>query len=136
MQESGATLRGGEMEKFPQSLQLVPAVMLRYVARGQSTHRADPFAALKVPTSQATHEPPSGPENPALHIQSSSSSLPASEFANGEGHPTHAVPAVMFRYVPCAQSRHGEDPLTILKVPASHTKQLPPVGSPPYPTLH
>jgi hypothetical protein len=36
---------------------------------GQALHRPDPVTVLYFPATHATHGPPAGPENPALHVQ-------------------------------------------------------------------
>eukprot|EP00961_Rhodomonas_salina_P104515 1407124-Rhodomonas_salina.1 len=60
-----------------------------------------------VPTGHCSHGPPAGPENPSLHLQSSTQTLPASELL---------FPAQLNKY-PLEQ-----------KVSAGHSKQGPPAG--------
>jgi hypothetical protein len=74
------------------------------------TYAEPPDAALNVPAAHATHGPPSGPEYPALHVQSAASPEPSAEVESA-AHPTQ-LPA----------------PGPALNVLAAHTTHAPPSG--------
>ena len=57
---------------------------------GQAMHSAEPVWLLYLPAAQRTQVPPLGPDEPALHVQSSAESLADGEFAR-EGQLEHAV---------------------------------------------
>jgi hypothetical protein len=68
--DAGAALplSGGEAEGVPVAASVAP-VLVKYVPAPQSVHAALPALVLYFPATQAAHEPPSGPVNPALHVQ-------------------------------------------------------------------
>ena len=53
-------------------------------------HSAEPVWLLYLPAAHRAQVPPLGPDEPALHVQSSAESLPDGEFAR-EGQLEHAV---------------------------------------------
>jgi hypothetical protein len=106
----------------PETAENDPAVQLVHVAL--------PVIVLNLPATQIAHEPPSGPVNPALHVQ-----LLAAELAFGElelaGHAMHTVALVapvVVEYVPVPQSAHAALPLAILYFPATQAVHGPPSG--------
>ena len=105
----------------------------------QSTQASDPFVALYLPASHATHTPPSGPEYPALHEQMLLPPPAVLECAYA-GHALHVdpdVPPVSLLYLPVGQIKHAMDPLTLLYVPAGHSVHADPSGPvSPGPHLH
>ena len=57
---------------------------------GQAMHSAEPVRLLYLPAAHRAQVPPLGPDEPALHVQSSAESLADGEFAR-EGQLEHAV---------------------------------------------
>jgi hypothetical protein len=53
----------------PQSRHTVAPVAVEYFPALQSVHVAVPIVCLNLPAMHAKHDPPFGPENPALHWQ-------------------------------------------------------------------
>ena len=83
----------------------------------------------------AVHAPPLGPEYPALHRQSTTSSDPDEDCENdGQFWHVASVFPDVIENVPGEQLVHPADPDIVLNVPALHTVQLPPLG-PVYPAL-
>ena len=68
----------------------VAATAAEYVPAPQSVHAPFPLSALYLPAAHRAQVPPLGPDEPALHVQSSAESLPDGEFAR-EGQLEHAV---------------------------------------------
>ena len=60
-----------------QAEQTVNAELSAYVPAEQSAQEALPVVFLNFPAPQALHAPPSGPVNPALHLQPVPAMLPA-----------------------------------------------------------
>jgi len=115
--------------------QTVPALRFRYVPAAHCKHSDDPFTPLNVPGKHATHLPPFGPLYPALQRHPSASELPLSELDRfPDGHVTHSVPPLMFRYVPSLHRSQAEEPLLALNSPGKHATHCPPSG-PLYPAL-
>ena len=55
--------------------------------------------------------------------------LPLKEFDRfPEGHATHTVPALSFKYVPAPHPEHSDDPFAPLNVPGKQAMQRPPFG--------
>ena len=52
-----------------------------YLPAGQVMHSAAPVWLLYLPATHSTQVPPLGPDEPTLHVQSSTESLPDVEFA-------------------------------------------------------
>jgi len=77
-----------------------------------------PGSALCVPAGHAEHSPPSGPVNPALHVQLVTMSAPSDNEADDDG-----------------QSKQAALPAVSLYVPAEHAEHSPPSG-PVYPAMH
>eukprot|EP00961_Rhodomonas_salina_P068444 918876-Rhodomonas_salina.1 len=71
-------------------------------------HADDPLADLKKPAAQGLHGPPSGPVNPALHVQFDTLSLRASE-SESSGQLAHVAPADRFAYDPAGQGTVAVD---------------------------
>ena len=69
-------------------MQMALASLTENVPPAHASHAPDPFTALYVPSSHATHGPPSIPVYPASHLQSVALILPA-EDDDLEGHATH-----------------------------------------------
>jgi hypothetical protein len=78
---------------------------------GQLVHACDPTALLYVPATHAPHEPPSGPEYPALHLQPVASM-----------HGVHVPPEKNGQLV------HGPEPVALFHLATSHAVQTPPSG--------
>ncbi len=77
-----AELPSGELEFDGQALHVELAeapTAVQYVPAAQSEQVAVPVNALYFPATHAVHEPPSGPENPALQAQLVKPRLPAGE---------------------------------------------------------
>ena len=71
-------------------------------------HSAEPVWLLYLPAAHRAQVPPLGPEEPALHVQSSAESLPDGEFAR-EGQLEH-VDEELTEYVPAKQFAHAIAP--------------------------
>ena len=82
----------------------------------QSLHAPTPAETLYFPATHAEHDPPAGPEKPALQVQLVLVEPPDDMESSG-------------------QSMHGDIPVKSLYVPAMHAAQVPPRG-PEYPALH
>ena len=76
------------------------------------------------------HMPPSGPENPALHVQSVEASLAAgaSEFAGHAEHVDADLAPFTAEKVPGPQSLHPALPASALYFPATQLAHGPPFG--------
>ena len=62
-----------------QALSAVAPVVVRYLPASQSVQPALPVVALCLPAAHAEHVPPSGPENPALHVHPAIAVDPATD---------------------------------------------------------
>jgi hypothetical protein len=62
-----------------QELSVVAPGVIRYLPASQSVQVLVPVIALYLPATHAEHVPPSGPENPALHMQSEIALDPATD---------------------------------------------------------
>lgn len=86
-----------------------------------------PLIVLYLPATQVEHTPPSGPVNPALQIQATTSVLDVAEF-EFVGHVKHTddvlAPTVV-EYVPTPQSVHAALPLLVLNLPEMHSVHEP-----------
>ena len=114
---------------FPasQSTHDEPPDVTEYVPAPQSLHRADPVDVLYVPAVHAVHRPPSGPEEPVLHVQLVKAELPAGEL-EFVGQVMHVITATAVEYVPAPQSVQLADPVDVLYFPATHAVHVPPLG--------
>ena len=124
----------GQAKHVPSSF---AASVLEYVPGLHRSHAADPFASLYVPPIHAEHPPPLSPVYPALQMQSSTPSLPLSEYVLF-GHNMHVSAVVAARSVEKVPPVHvvqPADPFTVLYVPAAHAVHASP-SSPVYPGLH
>ena len=93
-------------------------------------HATLPLLVLYLPATQPEHTPPSGPENPALHLQAAAAVLETGAFAF-EGHAKHtdaALALTVAEYVATPQSVHAALPVLVLYLPATHAEQTPPSG--------
>ena len=70
---------------------------------GQAMHSAEPVWLLYLPAAHRAQVPPLGPDEPALHVQSSAELLPDGEFAR-EGQLEHAVVPSCDAYFPAPHS--------------------------------
>ena len=71
---------------------------------GQAMHSAEPVWLLYLPAAHRAQVPPLGPDEPALHVQSSAESLPDGEFAR-EGQLEH-VEEELVEYLPVTHVVH------------------------------
>ena len=101
-----------------------------YLPCEHSVHAADPFTSLKLPTSHASHVPPSGPVYPLRQVQLVIILLPSSEcvLAGQSLHVDSEISPVSVEYLPSAHGEHGDDPFTSLYVPAAHAVHSTPSG--------
>ena len=108
MQASTAALAAGESD---------PA--------GQSLHAADPDTSLYFPGTHSRQDPPSGPVQPALQVQSLATLLPAGENVR-TGQLLHVeldTAPMAPEYEPELQSVQASEPLTALYLPAWQSMQ-------------
>jgi len=136
---------------------LSAATVGEYVPIKQFVQFAEPFEALCVPATHATHDPPFGPVYPVLHRQFVMSPLRsgAAEFAghtvhfalacgaySPAAHIAHVVllsAATLAEYVPIEQFVQYALPFEALCVPGRQALHLPfevPLSGPVYPELH
>jgi hypothetical protein len=85
-----------------------PPDVTEYVPVPQSLHRADPADVLYVPAVHAVHRPPSGPEEPVLHVQLVKTELPAGEL-EFVGQVMQVIAATAVEYVPAPQAVQKTD---------------------------
>jgi hypothetical protein len=105
MQAVEAELAAGETEFVVHCEQVfseVAPIACEYLDAPQSAHALFPATALCFPATHSVHVPPSGPEEPALHLQAPELLLPAGamEFC---GHERQLVDADAVEYLPCSQ---------------------------------
>ena len=118
-------------------LDVVAPTAVEYVPIAQLLHVAGPIIALYCPATHCEHVLPSGPVEPALHVQAVETELPKSEFEYA-GHVKHVdtwLAPTDAEYVPMPQSTHAVDPASALCLPATHSEHVPPSG-PPMPAVH
>ncbi len=122
--ELGAFALEGQAKHVDEALAPTAA---EYVADPQSVHTALPLLVLYLPATHVEQTPPSGPEDPALHVQIV---LDAAEFefARQTRHAEDAVAPTVCKYVPVPQSVHASLPALVLYFPATHNAHVP--GSP------
>jgi hypothetical protein len=72
-------------------------------------HSVEPVWLLYLPAAHRAQVPPLGPDEPALHVQSSAESLPDGEFAR-EGQLEHAVVPSCDAYFPAPHSMQSASP--------------------------
>jgi len=113
MQAAAFVLPAGAFELSLQASQFARAVLpmtVEYVPTGQFSHAPGPGAGLYLPAKHSTHVPPSGPEDPALHLQSISSLLPTRECdRSGQAvHDCKVVPAELTEYLPAGHGKHAD----------------------------
>jgi len=85
-----------------------------------AAHGALPDAALTVPAAHAVHGPPSGPENPALHVHTRVE--PATEFELA-GHAVHGPPSGPENPALHVQAAASAEPVAEFEL-AGHSEQL------------
>jgi len=105
MQAVEAELPAGETELVVHSEQVfseVAPIACEYLDAPQSEHVSVPANALYCPVTHSVHVPPSGPEEPALHLQAPVLLLPAGAMEFG-GHERQFVDADAVEYLPCSQ---------------------------------
>jgi hypothetical protein len=93
VQAARAELEIGELELAGHATQVAAAVapvVVKYVPAAQSVHTALPVVVLYLPVVQAVHVPPSGPVDPALHVQAVITMLVLGELEL-VGHVVHAA---------------------------------------------
>jgi len=107
-----------------------------YFPDGHAVQDAFPVSVLYVPAIHKIHAVPSGPDEPLLHVQSTSLLLAAgaSERAGHKRHVSTVVAASVVEYRPAAQFKHAASPVTFLYLPATHDKHCCPLR-PVYPAL-
>ena len=71
----------------------------------QSTHAVDPASALYLPATHNEHEPPSGPEEPALQVQAVAMRLPTGEL-EFDGQVSHVAAPGLGLKVPAPHDVH------------------------------
>jgi len=75
------------------------------VLAGQSVHAVFPLIVLYLPAIQPVHRPPSGPVNPAVHVQAVRAWLVVGE-VEPAGQSVHAALPVAGLYLPAAHGVH------------------------------
>ena len=139
VQAERSVLVTGELELLGHTTQAdstVAPVVAKYFPVAQSVQVPLPVPILYFPAAHAEHTPPSGPVDPALHVQAVTTVLALGEL-EVLGHTTQSdstVAPVVAKYFPAAQSVHAAEPVTLLYFPTSHGEHTPPFG-PVYPTL-
>ncbi len=123
VQAARAELEIGELELVGHARQAVAAVapvIVKYVPAAQSVHTAVPVVVLYLPVVQAVHVPPSGPVDPALHVQAVITMLVLGELEL-VGHVVHAAlrmktlaPLRRFKILICGVPLNEFCPYTIL----------------------
>ena len=86
---------------------------------GQAMHSAEPVWLLYLPAAHRAQVPPLGPDEPALHVQSSAELLPDGEFAR-EGQLEHAVVPSCDAYFPASHWMQSASPSLDVYLPAMH----------------
>jgi hypothetical protein len=103
--------------------------VVEYFPAPQFVHTAFPEPVLYLPTTQFTQSPPSGPVEPALHLQSAFAPLPSSEYEfDGQSPHVFDVAPTVVEYFPASQFVHTAFPVSVLYLPAAQFAQLPPFG--------
>jgi len=119
-----------------QVVMLVAAILAEYVPAIHEVHVCVPLEVLYVPAGHIAHVPPSGPVDPALQLQSVSSSLAGGEFdRNGHASHTFETAPIATEYLPISQLVHTASPVSTLYLLATHEVQVPPL-TPVKPALH
>ena len=114
----------------------ISPVSVEYVPCEHNEHTDEPLTVLYVPATHALHSCPSGPVYPRLQVQSVILLLPSPEYVcPGQlVHVTFEISASSVEYFPREHSKHTDEPLTSLYVPATHALHSCPSG-PVYPLL-
>ena len=142
MQWTNAELPGGASEFVLQAWHVDSDVLpeaIEYLPRPQSEQTSGPAAALYFPASHSEQAPPSGPEEPALHVQSVKAQLPVCEFElPGQAkHVETAVAPTAVEYLPCSQRIHDVAPTTAENLPAPQALHaIAPTGALYLPAMH
>jgi hypothetical protein len=81
---------------------------VEYLPETQSVHVSEPGAALNFPATHCVHNPPLGPDEPALQMQAAKAELPAgaSELDGHSKHVESAAAPTVVEYLPESQSVH------------------------------
>ena len=80
-------------------------------------HSAEPVWLLYLPAAHRAQVPPLGPDEPALHVQSSAESLPDGAFA-WAGQLEHVEEELVVEYLPATHVVHVEDEELAAYLPA------------------
>ena len=83
---------------------------------GQAMHSAVPVWLVYLPAMHGTQGPPLGPDEPALHVQLSTESLPDGEVA-WVGQLEHAVVPICAAYFPAPHATHSASPSLAVCLP-------------------
>jgi hypothetical protein len=130
MQLARVPLASGEYEfdgQSPHVFDVAPTVV-EYFPAPQFVHRAFPVTVLYLPSAQFTQSPPSGPVEPALHLQSAFAPLLSSEYEfDGQSPHVFDVAPTAVEYFPSPQFVHRAVPVTVLYLPAAHDVHGPPL---------
>ena len=134
VQSLGAWLPDGDDDREGQLehvLDVVAPEIVEYVPPAQRAQEAEPGEILYVPAVQIVQDPPSGPLDPLLHVQSLRASLPDGD-DDWEGQLKHMLAVVapeIVEYLPMPQLMHVlDEPGEILYMPATHSEHGPPSG--------
>jgi len=106
--------------------QYVAPAAAEYVPIPQSMHVSDPVSALYFPATHSEHVPPSGPDEPALHVHAVETELPNREleFVGHVEQLRASVAPTTAEYVPVSQSIHVVESVSVLYFPATHSEQV------------
>jgi len=112
VQLASAELEIGELELAGHPRQVVAIVaptVVEYVPAAQSVQAAEPVAILYLPVTQVVHAPPSGPVDPALHVQAVITELGLGEleFAGHARQVDSSVAPAVGEYLPATQFTHA-----------------------------
>ena len=87
---------------------------------GQTIHSAEPAWLLYLPAAHRTQVPPLGPDEPALHVQSSAESLLDGEFAKARQLEHAVADNGATAYFPAAHFVHSEAPVVQAHAHTAH----------------
>ncbi len=111
-QSEHAALPVVEYVPAPHAIHVVATVaptVVEYVPPPQSVHTTLPVVILYLPATQVVHTPPSGPVDPALHVQAVITELGLGEleFAGHARQVDSSVAPAVGEYLPAAQFTHA-----------------------------
>lgn len=72
-------LNGEEVEFAGHEVQAPAPIDVEYLPEAQLVQAPDPATALYFPATHGEHDPPLGPEEPALQVHAAAAELPAGE---------------------------------------------------------